>query len=29
IVVGETPKKQGIHDYFADTTVVHEKLYRK
>ncbi|MBT2623925.1 MULTISPECIES: RDD family protein [Bacillus] len=29
IVVGVTPKKQGIHDYFADTTVVHEKLYRK
>ncbi|MDA1477614.1 RDD family protein [Bacillus changyiensis] len=22
-------KKQGIHDYFADTAVIHEKLYQK
>ncbi|ALC82023.1 MULTISPECIES: RDD family protein [Bacillus] len=29
IVVGVTPKKQGIHDFFADTTVIHEKLYKK
>ncbi len=25
IVVGFLPKKQGIHDLFADTTVVHER----
>ncbi|MET1176292.1 RDD family protein, partial [Paenibacillus amylolyticus] len=24
-----TPKKQGIHDLIADTTVIHEALYRK
>lgn len=29
IVVGVTPKKQGIHDFFADTAVIHEKLYKK
>ncbi|MCY9076500.1 RDD family protein, partial [Bacillus inaquosorum] len=29
IVVAFSPTKQGIHDYIADTTVVHEKLYRK
>lgn len=29
IIVGLTPKKQGIHDYFADTAVIHEKLYKK
>ncbi|MEG7280729.1 RDD family protein [Bacillus sp. 0909A] len=29
IVIAFSPKKQGIHDYIADTTVVHEKLYRK
>ncbi|MDR4199664.1 putative RDD family membrane protein YckC [Bacillus altitudinis] len=28
-VVGFTPKKQGVHDYFADTVVVHEHLYEK
>ncbi|MDM5299078.1 RDD family protein [Bacillus pumilus] len=28
-VVGFSPKKQGIHDYFADTVVVHEQLYEK
>ncbi|MBM7578948.1 RDD family protein [Jeotgalibacillus terrae] len=25
IVAGFTPKKQGVHDLFADTTVVHER----
>ncbi|NUJ18114.1 RDD family protein [Bacillus glycinifermentans] len=29
LIVGFTPKKQGIHDYFADTAVIHEKLFRK
>ncbi|WP_088006643.1 RDD family protein [Indiicoccus explosivorum] len=28
-IVGFTPKKQGIHDFIADTTVVHENAYRK
>lgn len=28
-IVGFTPLKQGIHDFFADTTVVHEQSYRK
>lgn len=28
-IVGFTPIKQGIHDFFADTTVVHEQSYRK
>ncbi|MGG3800091.1 RDD family protein [Metabacillus fastidiosus] len=27
IVTAFTPKKQGLHDIFADTTVIHEKLY--
>ena len=25
VVVGFLPKKQGIHDLFADTTVIHER----
>jgi uncharacterized RDD family membrane protein YckC len=29
LVVGVTPKKQGIHDFFAGTAVIHEKLYKK
>ncbi|MEG9463568.1 MAG: RDD family protein [Bacillus amyloliquefaciens] len=29
IVIAFTPKKQGIHDLIADTTVIHEALYRK
>ncbi|MFN2747641.1 MULTISPECIES: RDD family protein [Bacillus] len=29
IVVAFSPKKQGVHDFIADTAVVHEKLYRK
>ncbi|KAA6448606.1 RDD family protein [Bacillus swezeyi] len=29
IIVAFLPKKQGLHDFFADTAVVHEKLYRK
>ena len=28
-IVGFTPLKQGIHDYIADTTVVHEESFRK
>lgn len=28
-IVGFTPLKQGIHDFIADTTVVHEEAYRK
>ncbi|WP_422122953.1 RDD family protein [Planococcus sp. X10-3] len=28
-IVGFTPLKQGVHDYFADTTVVHEQSFRK
>ncbi len=28
-IVGFTPLKQGIHDYIADTTVVHEEAFRK
>ncbi|MGE7688219.1 RDD family protein [Lysinibacillus sp. NPDC097214] len=27
ILVGILPNNQGIHDFFADTTVVHEKIY--
>ena len=27
ILVGILPNNQGLHDYFADTTVVHEKVY--
>ena len=29
IVVAFTPKKQGLHDIFADTQVIHEKLFTK
>lgn len=29
ILVGFLPKKQGLHDYFADTTVIHEDLVNK
>ncbi|ANU12707.1 hypothetical protein B481_1251 [Planococcus halocryophilus Or1] len=28
-IVGFTPLKQGVHDYIADTTVVHEESFRK
>jgi uncharacterized RDD family membrane protein YckC len=28
-IVGLTPLKQGVHDFIADTTVVHEESYRK
>lgn len=28
-IVGFTPLKQGVHDFFADTTVVHEQSYWK
>ena len=28
-VVGFTPKKQGLHDFIADTTVIHEQTYEK
>ncbi|MCH4826989.1 MAG: RDD family protein [Planococcus sp. (in: firmicutes)] len=28
-IVGFTPLKQGVHDYIADTTVVHEDSFRK
>ncbi|TAA69649.1 RDD family protein [Planococcus salinarum] len=28
-IVGFTPLKQGVHDFFADTTVVHEQSYRQ
>ncbi|MFJ3386168.1 MULTISPECIES: RDD family protein [unclassified Lysinibacillus] len=27
ILVGILPNNQGLHDFFADTTVVHEKVY--
>lgn len=29
LVVGFTPKKQGIHDLFADTTVIHEQYLKR
>jgi len=29
IVVAFTPKKQGLHDIFADTQVIHEKLFTR
>lgn len=29
IIVALTPKKQGLHDIFADTQVIHEKLFIK
>jgi uncharacterized RDD family membrane protein YckC len=29
IIVAFTPKKQGLHDIFADTQVIHEKLFTK
>lgn len=29
LIVPFTPNKQGLHDIFADTKVVHEKLYQK
>lgn len=29
LIVGFTPLKQGVHDFFADTTVVHEESFRK
>ncbi|TXC90222.1 RDD family protein [Metabacillus litoralis] len=29
IIVAFTPKKQGLHDLFADTQVIHEKLYKQ
>ncbi|ANU25744.1 RDD family protein [Planococcus versutus] len=28
-IIGFTPLKQGIHDFIADTTVVHEESFRK
>lgn len=28
-IVGFTPLKQGVHDFIADTTVVHEESFRK
>ncbi len=28
-IVGFTPLKQGVHDFIADTTVVHEESYRQ
>ena len=28
-IVGFTKLKQGIHDFVADTTVIHEQTYRK
>ncbi|EPD54145.1 hypothetical protein HMPREF1210_00130 [Paenisporosarcina sp. HGH0030] len=28
-VVGFTPKKQGLHDFIADTMVIHEQTYEK
>ena len=28
-IVGFTPKKQGLHDFIADTMVVHEQSYEK
>jgi uncharacterized RDD family membrane protein YckC len=29
VIVAFTPKKQGLHDIFADTQVIHEKLFLK
>ncbi|KKI91676.1 hypothetical protein WQ54_13700 [Bacillus sp. SA1-12] len=29
LIVAFTPKKQGLHDIFADTQVIHEKLFIK
>lgn len=29
IIVAFTPKKQGLHDIFSDTQVIHEKLFIK
>ncbi|MCM3086384.1 Uncharacterized membrane protein YckC, RDD family [Bhargavaea ginsengi] len=29
LVVGFTPKKEALHDYIADTLVIHEERYRK
>lgn len=29
IIVGFTPKKQAVHDYIADTVVLHEQDYQK
>jgi len=29
VLVAFLPKKQGLHDYFADTTVIHENYVRK
>ncbi|MGD6816865.1 RDD family protein [Metabacillus sp. 84] len=28
LVAGFTPKKQALHDLFADTSVIHENIYR-
>ncbi|MGE6488158.1 RDD family protein [Paenisporosarcina sp. NPDC076898] len=28
-VIGFTPKKQGLHDFIADTMVIHEQTYEK
>lgn len=28
-VIGLTPKKQGLHDFIADTMVIHEQTYEK
>lgn len=28
-VIGFTPKKQGLHDFIADTMVIHEQVYEK
>jgi uncharacterized RDD family membrane protein YckC len=28
-IVGFTKLKQGVHDFIADTTVIHEQTYRK
>ena len=28
-VIGFTPKKQGLHDFIADTMVIHENVYEK
>ncbi|MTH52838.1 RDD family protein [Bacillus mangrovi] len=29
VAAGFTPKKQALHDLFADTAVIHENMYRK